>query len=57
MNNTDIYIEKYKELEKAVRNAYGLNKQDSISYYLTNQPRFSRYKDDIQYIYWINVQF
>ena len=49
MNNTDIYIEKYKELEKAVRNAYGLNKQDSISYYLTNQPRFSRYKDDIQY--------
>ena len=29
MNNTDIYIEKYKELEKAVRNAYGLNKQDS----------------------------
>lgn len=49
MNNTDLYIEKYKELEKAVRNAYGLNKQDSISYYLTNQPRFSRYKDDIQY--------
>ncbi len=31
MNNTDIYIEKYKELEKAVRNAYGLNSLCSLT--------------------------
>lgn len=49
MNNAEIYIEKYKELENAVRNAYGLSDGDSISFYLRNQDKFRKYRDEIKY--------
>ena len=48
MSNADIYIERYKELEQAVRFTYGINKGDSISYYLKNQGKFRRYKNEIE---------
>lgn len=47
--NAEIYIEKYKELENAVRNAYGLSDGDSIAYYLRNQDRFKKFRDEIKY--------
>lgn len=43
------FIEKYKELEEAVRITYGLKDSDSISYYLTGQKEYQKYKDDIKY--------
>lgn len=46
-NNVDRFIEKYKELEVAVRTTYGIDKGNSVSYYLTQQNKFSKYKDDI----------
>ncbi len=48
-NNAEMYIEKYKELENAVRNAYGLSDGDSISFYLRNQDKFRKYRDEIKY--------
>ncbi len=43
------FIEKYKELEEAVRITYDLKESDSISYYLTGQKEYQKYKDDIKY--------
>ena len=49
MNSADIYIEKYKQLEKAVRERYGLKNGDSISRFLSSQDKFRRFADDIRY--------
>lgn len=49
MDNSQLYIEKYKELEAVVRKTYGLPEQDSISYFLKNNGKFNRYYDDISY--------
>ena len=49
MNNADVFIEKYKELERMVRDTYHLKQEDSISYYLTRQEKYRKYKADIQY--------
>ena len=49
MNNAEVFIEKYKELERVVRETYHLKQADSISYYLTQQEKYRKYKADIQY--------
>lgn len=49
MTNTEIFIEKYKLLEEAVRSAYDLKSSDSISYYLSRQEEYRRYRNDIKY--------
>ena len=48
LSNAERFVEKYKKLEKAVRDAYGLRESDSISYYLTKQERFKKYKAEIR---------
>ncbi len=49
MTQAELYIEKYKTLEKVVRDTYGLNYADSISYFLSRQDGFGKYKEDIRY--------
>lgn len=49
MDNSQLFIEKYKELEAIVRKTYGLPEQDSISYFLKKQDKFNRYYDDISF--------
>ena len=49
MDNSQLFIEKYKELEAVVRKTYGLPEQDSISYFLKKQDKFNRYYDDISF--------
>lgn len=49
MSNAEKFIEKYKELEEVVRITYDLKESDSISYYLTGQKEYQKYKDDIKY--------
>ena len=49
MNNTELFIEKYKELEHTVRSVYSLQESDSISYYLTHHERFKIYREKIAY--------
>lgn len=49
MNNTDLFLDKYKQLEEAVRSEYNLDERDSISYYLSNNEKFRKHKEDIRY--------
>ena len=49
MTQADLFIEKYKQLEKVVRETYGIKHEESISYCLTHQGKFQKYKDDIRY--------
>ena len=49
MDKTDLFLDKYKQLEEAVRSAYDLDERDSISYCLSNRFEFQRYKEDIKY--------
>lgn len=49
MNNADIYIEKYKLFERAVRERYGLKNGDSISRFLGSNDRFRKLSEDIKY--------
>ncbi len=49
MTNSEIFLEKYKQLEETVRSTYNLRNEDSISYYLTGQSKYKRYADDIRY--------
>lgn len=49
MGNVEVYIEKYKELEGAVRSTYHLADEDSISYYLTKQDKYRNDRDEIKY--------
>lgn len=48
LSNAERFVERYKKLEKAVRAAYGLKDSDSISYYLTKQEKFKKYKAEIK---------
>ncbi len=50
MNITDIFLDKYRELEVAVRYAYKLGKYDSAVSFLKKQKRFEKYSADIDYI-------
>lgn len=49
MNNAEVFIEKYKELERVVRKTYNLAEADSITYYLTKQEKYRKYKEDLRY--------
>ena len=49
MTNADIFIDKYKQLEEVVRSTYHLKDNDSISFYLSGQVKYQRFKDDIKY--------
>ena len=49
MTNAEIFIEKYKQLEEVVRSTYNLRNSDSISFYLSNQNIYQRYRDEIRY--------
>ena len=49
MTNSEIFLEKYKQLEETVRSTYNLRNEDSISYYLSRQSKYKRYADDIRY--------
>ncbi len=49
MSNAELFIEKYKKLEEVVRSTYHLQNSDSISYYLTKQTKYQKYKEDIRY--------
>ena len=49
MTNSEIFLEKYKQLEETVHSTYNLRNEDSISYYLTGQSKYKRYADDIRY--------
>lgn len=52
MNNADIFLDKYKQLEEVVKSTYKLNgkdNQDSVARYLENQNRFKAFKDEIEY--------
>ena len=49
-NITDIFLDKYRELEVAVRYAYKLGKYESAVSFLKKQKRFSERSADIDYI-------
>ena len=49
MSNAETFIDKYKQLEEVVRSTYGLDKSDSISYYLSKENRYQRYRNEISY--------
>lgn len=49
MTNAEIYIEKYKELEAAVRAEYNISEHDSISFYLGHKTKYKKYQEDIAY--------
>ncbi|MBR5514958.1 MAG: CBS domain-containing protein [Clostridia bacterium] len=49
MTNAELFLEKYKQLEEAVRTAYNLRNEDSVSFYLTNHNKYRDYVDEIKY--------
>lgn len=49
MKNSEIFLEKYKQLEDIVRYTYKLGEGDSISHYLSGQSKYKRFADDIRY--------
>jgi len=49
MTNTEIFIDKYKNLESVVRSTYDLTYNDSISNFLVGQTKYKRYSEDIRY--------
>lgn len=49
MSNSELFLEKYKELEKAVRSVYNLREQDSISYCLREKSKYKQYAENISY--------
>jgi hypothetical protein len=49
MKNSEIFLEKYKQLEETVRTTYKLNDGDSISFYLSEQSKYKRFSNDIRY--------
>ncbi len=50
MNITDKFLDKYRELEVAVRYAYKLGKFESAVSFLKKQKRFEKYSADIDYL-------
>lgn len=49
MSNAEIFIDKYKQLEEVVRSTYRLKDNDSISFYLSGQIKYQRFKEEIKY--------
>ncbi len=49
LTNADEYIQKFKELEAVVREAYGLNDWDSITGYLSKKDEYRPFRDELKY--------
>lgn len=49
MNNAEIFLDKYRELERAVRTVFKIDNDDSIYYYLTHESKYRVYKEDLSY--------
>ncbi len=49
LSNADEYIQKFKELEAAVKETYGLKDWDSVTGFLSKQDGFKPYKEEIKY--------
>ena len=49
MNNAEIYIQKFKELESAVKETFGLNDWDSVTNYLSKKDEYSPFREEIKY--------
>lgn len=49
MTNTDIFLDKYKQLEVAVRYAYGLDKYASAISFLKKHKSYSKYSAEIDF--------
>ena len=49
MNNVEIFLDKYKQLEEVVRSSYNLKNEDSISYYLIKQDKYKKHRDELKY--------
>lgn len=49
MDNSEIFLEKFKQLEEAVRTTYRIREADSITYYLTGQVKYKRFADELKY--------
>lgn len=49
MTNAVIFIDEYKQLEEVVRSAYHLRESDSISFYLSGQAKYQKFKNEIKY--------
>lgn len=49
MTNADIYIQKFKELESAVKETFGLNDWDSITNFLSKRDEYRHYREEIKY--------
>ena len=49
MNNTEKYIEKYKELESVARRVFKLSESESISYFLGHKNEYRQFRDAISY--------
>lgn len=48
MNNTDLFLNKYKELEAAVKLKYGLSRGESVVTFLKRKAPYSTYSAEIQ---------
>lgn len=42
LSNAEIFIERYKELEQAVRSEYNISDYDSISFYLGHKTKYKK---------------
>lgn len=49
MTNADKYIQKFKELESVVKNAFGLKDWDSVTNFLSKQDEYRPYREEIKY--------
>ena len=49
MDKTELFLEKFKLLEDAVRNKYHLRDGDSITYYLSGQSKYKKFADELNY--------
>lgn len=50
MCNADIFIDKYQQLEEAIRSTYQITDSNSaVVYYLENQSHFKAFKEEIRY--------
>lgn len=49
MTNADEYIQKFKELEAAVKESFGLNDWDSVTNFLSKREEYRPFREEIKY--------
>ena len=49
MTNADEYIQKFKELEAAVKETFGLNDWDSVTNFLSKKDEYRPFREEIKY--------